>query len=1146
MLNKHTRFFISFILLILTPWFCDAQQYSGVHEFTAESRLSTGYWVKIGISEDGIYQITDDEMRKMGFTDPECVGVFGFGGKLLDEAFSNPHIDDLPEIAVYRDDPKGRILFYGQGVMRWDYKNTSAEYTHTVHPYSNSGYYFLYQKEKPSLRLNTLPDHPEKGRSVYSFDDYFLHEQDLETVGHTGREMYGESFLYNRVQDFSFEIPGILSAPGTVSVNFIAKSQNASTLQGSINGTSFLNASIDAIGSDKYQNARSTLQKITREFTEEEQQKIRLTFTPGSGGATVARLNYIRINCTRELRPYGAATFFRKREASQELLRYEIEGFKEACLIWDLSDPQTPVIQAVSERGGSFGFTPGETGTKEYALIDLSETFPGPASSEQVSNQNLHALPQCDMVIISPVTFLKEAERLATYRRTHDGLTVAVVTPEAVYNEFSSGTPDATAYRLFMKMFYDRSLEQGMPPRYLLLFGDGAYDNRGLNKSVWPQEIVRNMLLTYESESTLNEKDTYVCDDYFGFLDDNEGGKRDIFGQLSLASDKLDLGVGRLPVRTLKEAEDVVNKIIAYSENRVTGSWKNRLCFLADDGDNNIHMKQADSLVNTLQKAGMQQFIPQKIYLDAYKRESSASGTSYPDVRKKFLEQLDNGALLVSYTGHGATTSITHEDIFTREDASSLQMDRLPVWITGSCDFSRFDHPETSAGEALILNPNGGAIAMFTTTRVVYSTGNLRMSLQLIGNLFRKQEDGSRFRIGDIIKQAKVALGNDINKLNFTLLGDPSLILSYPEYEMELTAINGIETGTEIMELPALSRVRMKGRICRPGTRETDTDFNGTLYPTVFDCEEQVTTLDNDHTGNPMVFMNRTNKLFSGNDSVRNGEFEFSFVVPRDISYSEATSLVNLYARDEAGNEGNGYSDRLQFIGSAELPEEDTEGPLITSLYLNSETFQDGDRVNTTPYLVAYLEDVSGINTTGNSIGHDLALTLTPASGMVIRYVLNEYYESLPGDISRGMVRFSIPALTKGPYELELKAWDTYNNSGTAQLGFIVEEQIKPNLSELQASSNPTREPIRFLLTHDRPESVLQVHIQVYSQLGQCVWEKSVRGSSSFMETLEIPWDLTNLSGQRILPGVYIYRATITENGSSRATRSRKLIVLGR
>ena len=722
---------------------------------------------------------------------------------------------------------------------------------------------------------------------------------------------------------------------------------------------------------------------------------------------------------------------------------------------------------------------------------------------------------------------VQQAERLAVAHREKDGLTVEVVTPEAIYNEFSSGTPDATAYRRLMKMFYDRSSSLGNPPKYLLLFGDGIYDNRGIGGEV--QGVSRsNMLLTFQSQESLNVY-SYATDDYFAFLEDNSGS--------NFSRDKMCLGVGRFPIRTVTEATQMVDKTISYMENKDSGSWKNNVTFVADDGNNEDsfttnHMKQADQLAEAIEE--MQPgFLVNKVYFDAYKR--SSLGT-YPDVHNEIEKLLKSGQLLINYTGHGSTTHWADESVWTQTDINNSSYKHLPVWVTATCDFTRFDDVKTSAGESVFLNPTSGGIALFTTTRVVFSGNNANLNKALIDNLF--QEDAnSRYTLGEAMMYTKRQL-NDSNKLNFILIGDPALKFAYPEYKARVTAVNGEAVSDEPFEFKALSRITVEGEILNP-SGSFAADFTGVLSSTIFDSQSSITTLGN--SSEKFTYLDYPNTIYIGRDSVRNGKFSFTFMVPKDISYSNKKGKLNLYASSETKEAQGSFFD---FIvgGTSDTAETDTIGPEIRQIYLNDSSFVSGDKVNTTPYFVAKLWDKSGVNITGSSVGHDMILTIDSMPSM--SYNLNSYYALLPDSENEGLVQFSIPELEPGMHTAEFKVWDILNNSTTYTFTFEVAEGLKPNLIEMYATPNPARDQVEFFLHHNRPESNLKVTVMVYDMTGKFLWSTEKSGSSELFKAYIVTWNLTDNGGRRLRPGVYLYRAAISTNNSKEATKANKLIIL--
>lgn len=710
-----------------------------------------------------------------------------------------------------------------------------------------------------------------------------------------------------------------------------------------------------------------------------------------------------------------------------------------------------------------------------------------------------------------------------------------MVTPESIYNEFSSGTPDATAYRRFMKMFYDRKTSEADAPKYLLLFGDGSFDNRKLT-SAWKSVDMSNMLLTYQTENSLSSQ-SYVIDDYFGFLDDADNKK-------SLQNKKLCLGIGRFPIRTVEQATQMVDKVISYMENKNTGSWKNNLCFMADDGSNTDgfmteHMEFADQLAGYVESEHPE-FLVNKLYYDAYKKDMTAG--TYPDVRSGLQKLLKDGLLLFNYTGHGGTTALSDEKVLTQTDINQFTYTHLPVWVTATCDFTRFDDLNTSAGEDVFLNKSSGGIALFTTVRVAYSRPNFPINDNVIRNLFERN-NGRRRTLGEVMQATKNTLSS-VYKLGFCLIGDPAVKMAYPEFGMKVTTVNGQSVDGNSISFKALEKITVEGEVLDV-SGQLVTDFTGIVNPTVKDSKVTVTCLKNSNKDDSpaFTFTDYPNTIFIGNDSVRNGKFSFTFTVPKDISYSNLQGKMNLYAVDtESGNEAQGNFDNFIVGGTSDTAETDTIGPEIRALYLNDTTFVDGGQVNTTPYFVAELWDKSGVNITGSSVGHDMMLVIDEST--VLSYNLNSYYELLPGEDGTGIVKFPIPALEPGKHTAEFWVWDILNNSTVRTFTFEVVEGLKPFLFDVIATPGIAREQVTFHLMHNRPESRMRVGIMVYDLAGRQLWKHEESGTSGLFENYTVSWDLTS-GGARMRPGVYIYRAAISTDNSKDATKARKFIILG-
>ncbi len=1111
-----------FVFGLLTSAWADSSRYA------SESVLNSGKWVKIQVAEDGIYKLTAADLKKMGFSNLDKVAVYGYGGWPLDEDFSTTYIDDVPEVAVWRS--ADYLLFYGKGPRKWEYSSSDKSFIHTNNPYSNYGYYFVTEKETTGRTMEKAASAAGATLQVTTFDDYVLHEEELVSVNSSGRELYGESFTSTLSRDFTISVPGITNDEGKATLSFISRGNGTITMN--VDGNALISGSV-SVPSDEYEVARELYRE--RAWMADKGETVKVNIGYSTTGHKNVHLNYFRLQMKRQLKVYDNYTFFRSLSARGNASRFVIQGADASTLVFDVTDGVNPQQMETSLNGTELSFSiPASASLREFVVVKPSQ-IKAPVTVGEVANQNLHALPQQDMIIIAQPNFTTQAERLAEAHRTKDNLTVRVVTPESIYNEFSSGTPDATAYRRFMKMFYDRKTSEADAPKYLLLFGDGSFDNRKLT-SAWKSVDMSNMLLTYQTENSLSSQ-SYVIDDYFGFLDDADNKK-------SLQNKKLCLGIGRFPIRTVEQATQMVDKVISYMENKNTGSWKNNLCFMADDGSNTDgfmteHMEFADQLAGYVESEHPE-FLVNKLYYDAYKKDMTAG--TYPDVRSGLQKLLKDGLLLFNYTGHGGTTALSDEKVLTQTDINQFTYTHLPVWVTATCDFTRFDDLNTSAGEDVFLNKSSGGIALFTTVRVAYSRPNFPINDNVIRNLFERN-NGRRRTLGEVMQATKNTLSS-VYKLGFCLIGDPAVKMAYPEFGMKVTTVNGQSVDGNSISFKALEKITVEGEVLDV-SGQLVTDFTGIVNPTVKDSKVTVTCLKNSNKDDSpaFTFTDYPNTIFIGNDSVRNGKFSFTFTVPKDISYSNLQGKMNLYAVDtESGNEAQGNFDNFIVGGTSDTAETDTIGPEIRALYLNDTTFVDGGQVNTTPYFVAELWDKSGVNITGSSVGHDMMLVIDEST--VLSYNLNSYYELLLGEDGTGIVKFPIPALEPGKHTAEFWVWDILNNSTVRTFTFEVVEGLKPFLFDVIATPGIAREQVTFHLMHNRPESRMRVGIMVYDLAGRQLWKHEESGTSGLFENYTVSWDLTS-GGARMRPGVYIYRAAISTDNSKDATKARKFIILG-
>jgi hypothetical protein len=717
---------------------------------------------------------------------------------------------------------------------------------------------------------------------------------------------------------------------------------------------------------------------------------------------------------------------------------------------------------------------------------------------------------------------MEQAVRLATMHNQDDDLSTAIVTPEAIYNEFSSGSQDVSAIRDFMKMFYDRNTSSGKLP-YLLLFGDGSYDYKDFHKEN------TNFVLTFQSPESFDPVHSYTYDDYFGFLDDSEG---------TGSFDMVDIGIGRLPVKTAEEAKSLVDKIFIYAGqgSSVQGDWRNMITFVADDEDDNEHMSQADQLANFI-NAGNQQFNIDKIYLDSYQQSATPSGNRYPDVNKAITQRIEKGTLIMNYTGHGGETGWAHEEVLQLSDINSWDnREKMAVFVTATCEFSRYDDPvRTSAGEQVLLNPLGGGIALFTTSRPTFGTPNMAIN-QSFYKYALPVPGASHPLMGDIIRDAKRESGSDENGRKFVLLGDPALRIVTPQLKVITTQINNKLIDSEPDTLSALSKITISGIIANSGDEKL-TSFNGTLTVSVFDKPTEITTLANDG-GTPFTFSLQKNLLYKGHVEVTDGGFTFSFIVPRDISYKYGLGKISYYAQNGEEDAAGSY-ENIVIGGDGENAQTDNAGPEI-GLYMNDFYFVNGGTTDENPALLALVSDKSGINTAGTGIGHDMVAVLD--ENYDAPYILNDYYESDVNTYESGRVLFPFVGLSEGAHTLLVKAWDVYNNSSESALDFVVVTSGSFIMENVMNFPNPFSDYTDITFSHNQQGKLLATTVTIFSITGKPVVTLYQEGQDFGSRSLPVRWDGRTSTGNLAACGVYIYKITsVTSDGLS-AIKSGKLI----
>ena len=1110
------------------------------HTFASNSVLSKGKWVKISVKESGLCRISFMQLQQMGFSKPSEVRVFGFGGELLSEDFSQDYKDDLSEVTLYQD--ASSIVFYAKGPKNWQYmRGSNNRFDLSINHYSNYGYYFLTDDAGEKRRIKEEVMIEKVGKEMVTINSYVAYDirkkEELNYLqsskGWFGDKFYqGDSFLWS-TQFSNPDSSRLAKAYISVAADAPLGSTVIATLR---SGQDVLVDSIPIVLSSGHCMARLGSSEFSwNPKSSNVSMSLKIEGTSSSDNATIDRIVY-NVPCL--LKYKGETMFFRSPQAmdSSVVNKFILEGVTPTVQIWNITNPTSMTKVPTEYEEGKLTFYRSSEILEEFVAVDINSIdYVNAEFVKEVPNQNLHSKSGYELVILSHPDFLSEANRLADIHEEHDGVNVLVVTPEQIYNEYSSGTPDATAVRLFMRQIYESNDKANT---YLLLMGDGSFDNRALLRT--SSTTINNYLLTYQGGSTYDESATYTTDDYFGMV------APEAFQYGKVCNGQILVGVGRFPVSSLQEATVMVNKVEKYLNENDYGKWKNKICLVADDNESssayNKFYTYSENLAKKVETFNNSMEV-KRIYLDAYSRVTGSNGNRYPEVEKIIRDEIESGVAVMNYIGHSSKIGWTAEHVLTQNQAASMYNNRLGFWITASCQFTQYDALVRSGGEDLVLNPNGGAIAIFSPARVVFDDKNDKVNQAIFENLFKRNDGGEPLRIGDICRLSKNQLLNDSNKLTFALLGDPMLKLIYPDCDVVTDSITFIDGGVHDT-LSALSVMKVYGHIEKGD--ELLSDFSGKLTISLYDKKMKLYTKANiysnqaDILANRFGYFDRTNILYSGVAEVKDGEFSFVFMVPKDINYNYGFGRLSYYAYDEENHyEANGAYEDFLVGGSSSISYQDEIGPSV-SLFMNSTDFKERQVINSSPVFYAYLSDESGINASGAGIGHDITLTLQDSQEPII---LNQYFTYAMNSYTSGVVEYQLENLPDGRYSLTFKAWDMLNNSTTKTVEFEVKNGVEVNLENLVVYPNPAVEEIFFCVKHDHPRNLLKYKLLVFDLAGRLMYETKTeehKGGGTFV----FSWDLKDNTGVKMRNGTYLAKVLLSSDGENFAEETKKIVIL--
>lgn len=1112
--------YLSIILLALSPTL-SAGAFTP-DTYATSSALADGRWVKISVSETGLHMVSVADLRSWGFTDPSRVRVYGYGGRRIADQFTAAsYVDDLP--VVPSETTSRGIVFYAVATdTRIDVPKSDNHYRST-NPYSTLGYYFLSDRDTPAIEIPVEGSAPS-AQTVKTFVEGLFHEVDEVSPIRSGHLLLGEEFRFTPTRQFNFRMPGrVEGTPVWMQCDFYAMATGGTTLTFTANGEQIPGASADRVRASA-ENGDSC--------------RIRKTFTPsgealtigitarGSGTVRLANLDNLAVCYTRALSlPASGTLAFTIPAGSPELA-----GATTSTRVWDVTSPLSVSRMALTPTQTGVAWTNDYYGTRSYVAWNENSTFLTPRIAERsVANQNLHAEEIPDMVIITHSDLRSQAERIAALHAAEpDTLKVLTVTPEKIYNEFSSGTPDFNAFRRMMKMFHDRSQVSGSrrSPRYVLLLGGVTYDHRRLS-SDW-RNSTATLLPTWQTNEAANDSYSYCSDDPITFLEDNAG--------LLTGRDVMNVAVGRIPARSLQEAKVFTDRLEAYITTPAGGEWRNRVVLLADDGDAGIHQTQTETVEGSMRAyAAGDELTYRKIYLDAYDLKGGVTVAA----REKLHNLLDEGVIWWNYIGHAAEYALTGEGMLTLTDIHNMYLRKPSFFYGATCSFVMWDQPDEAGLQLLTLYDSGGLVGGIAATRPVQIARNGPFSAKMGSYVFSRGADGRHIPVAEALRLTKNATLTESNKLRYVMLGDPAMRLAIPDNHVTLDSVNGtkvqpIDSDADPIVVPALSRTRFAGSVTDPSGRLLD-NFDGYVSLTLYDAELSFTTIRGGYEP-PIVADEQGERLFSGRATVKGGKWSLETVIPSEIADNYRPATLSLYAAtDDSRTEASGVSRDLYVYGLADNAVTDTISPDIEYIYLNHETFRNGDTVNDTPMLLARVSDNTALNMAANGIGHQMSLRID--DDINLTDLSNSFVPDADGTPG-GTIAYQLPALATGAHTATLKVWDVAGNSAREQFDFFVDPTVAPKIFEVYTDANPATTEANFYITHNRPDAMLTVTVEVYDLNGRRVWNSHSRGRADMFATAPLRWDLSDNGGGRVGRGIYLYRATVStdQNGDNPAT----------
>lgn len=1104
------------------------------------SVLAHGSWYAVNIPSNGIYKLAYADFVSLGVPEEEIdfdnLSIFGRSGKAISDKNSDYTQSDITENAIYVNAAGKYALFYAENTMTLTYDKVKACFDFKLHPYSDASTYFITfdagigNKKRISAREAVQAEATHQTSCVH---DVFIHKREVANLLGSGRNWVGEALSSGSPElSIPLNLQNVSAEQNTdITIRVLNQAESPSSFDFKLNNGSIGSITVGTPPTDYVAYAGGKTFSVNMA---NDNNTLKIVF---SGNATSkGRLDYVKVDYLRKLRYNNASLRFYATEniGKNNIVDYRINNVKASNVqIWEVRNGNVSLVEDYQKDGETIGVKV-KADTLCNLIVFNGSNFPAPVLKGKVENQNLHAWEATDFVIVSAPAFLEQAERLAELHRRCDGMTVKVATTQQVYNEFSSGTKDFLAIRELMRMLYNRYAVTGSAPKNLLLFGDGTFDNKNILK------YNNNFIPTYQAESSLvNTGFSFTTDDVLAYLSPYASGN---------IRDTMNIGVGRFTVNTLAEAKNMVDKCERYMNrtdirNGEWGDWRNMVTLTADDADTwseRYFIENAENIYYEIKETNPDLNV-EKIYSDAYKQYSSSAGATYPDASKAINQRMKKGCLLFNYVGHGSDDHLSSERLITITDISGWNnYNALPIFITSTCEFTRFDQVDKqSAGEFVLSSENGGGIALISASRKIPSRNEINKNLHKFAVI---KENGKGLTFGEVFMKAKNATLLVVEERSFGLFGDPALRISLPQYNVKTTKINGFNTGLASLQdtVRALSNMTIEGEITDTDGVRID-DFNGKVQITLLDKASNYRTLDNEGLNTDIEFEQQKNILHKGSATVTNGRFAYHFMLPKDIAYNYGKGKISYYAQSDSTDAAGNYTDFI--IGGIDTTVNIVESRPNVRLFINDTNFHNGGITDENPQLFAIISDSTAINTVGTGLGHDIMARLDNAANT---FVLNDYFEPLGEDFSKGVIRFPFSNLAEGSHTLSIRVWNIFNFSSEAEVSFIVKSSKRGEQMKLKNYPNPFTESTEIILEHNQANSILSAELQIFDRTGRLIVQKDVTPYIGTYTVGPVQWDGNSDGGGQMGNGIFFVRMRLKTNADEIYTEPQKMVIFGR